>query len=273
MIMEEQFQERKINPLLEKVRLPGKTYQLPSRGLFYENGELSEDVQDGEVYVYSYTALDELALNSPDRLLTGKAIDEVLGRCVPQVKKPRDLLRQDVDFLLTCLRVESYGPEIEINFLHTCEKAVQHSYMVNIQQIVQKTRKLDPTSFTDRFFLTLSNGQRIKFKPLTFQQTLTIYDKLALKKDMDNVYDDEIDLDKQILAHYIDSIESVDDITEKDLITEWFYQLRASWANEIVDRVRVVNDWGPTSKISLTCKDCSEEVKVDITTNPVAFFT
>ncbi len=101
--------ENNDNPLLQKLKLPGKRFRLPSRGLFYSNGEIDESVQDGEVEVFSMTTIDEVTLRSPEFLFTGEAIERVFRRCIPDILKPLELLSKDVDFLLACLRIVSYG--------------------------------------------------------------------------------------------------------------------------------------------------------------------
>ena len=53
------------NPLLQKIRLPGRIFQLPSRGLFYKNGELDESVKNGEIHVslrYGKALKDKITL-------------------------------------------------------------------------------------------------------------------------------------------------------------------------------------------------------------------
>jgi len=107
--------EKTENPLLKKIRLPGRRFRLPSRGQFYINGEIEESVVDGEVEVFSMTTVDEIALRSPEFLYSGEAIDRVFKRCVPEIKHPLRLLSKDVDFILACLRVVSYGGTYQIN--------------------------------------------------------------------------------------------------------------------------------------------------------------
>ena len=51
------------NPLLAKLKLPGKIYQLPSKGFFYKNEELLDTVEDAEVHVHGMTSIDEINLN------------------------------------------------------------------------------------------------------------------------------------------------------------------------------------------------------------------
>jgi len=89
-----------INPLLTRVEMPGSTFQLPSRGLFYDNGELRDDVEMGEVHVHPMSAFDEILMKTPDALFSGEAVHKVFLRCIPQVLQPVELLAKDVDFLL-----------------------------------------------------------------------------------------------------------------------------------------------------------------------------
>ena len=103
------------NPLLAKVKLPGKRFRLPSKGLFYNDGEIDESVVDGEIEVFSMTTIDEIILRSPEFLFNGEAIERVFTRCVPEIKKPLRLLATDVDFVLACLRIVSYGGTYQIH--------------------------------------------------------------------------------------------------------------------------------------------------------------
>jgi hypothetical protein len=86
--------EARPNPLLEKLKkkIPGETFRLPSRGLFYTNGELDPEVENGEIVIYPMTTVDELALRSPDMLFQGTAITQVIRRTVPQILKPERLI-------------------------------------------------------------------------------------------------------------------------------------------------------------------------------------
>ena len=80
------------NALLNKIKLPGKRFRLPSLGLFYNDGELDDSVENGEIEVFSMTALDEISLRSPEFLFSGEAIERVFKRCIPEVKKALRLL-------------------------------------------------------------------------------------------------------------------------------------------------------------------------------------
>jgi hypothetical protein len=96
--------QQQLNPLLHKIRIPGETIRLPSRGIFYTPGVLIDDVINGEIHVYPMTTIDELILKSPDKIMSGDAIAEIFSRCVPQVLNTKRLLAKDVDFILITLK-------------------------------------------------------------------------------------------------------------------------------------------------------------------------
>lgn len=120
------------NPLLKKIEMPGRKFRLPSRGLFYTNGELDESIKDGEIEVLSMTAIDEISLRSPEFLFSGEAIERVFKRCIPDVKNPLRLLSLDVDYLLTALRIVSYGNVLDLNL--RCDKCMEEQTLSNIEK-------------------------------------------------------------------------------------------------------------------------------------------
>jgi hypothetical protein len=116
------------NPLLRRFsHMPPETFRLPSGGVFYTDGELDPEVVNGEVVVYPMTAIDEITIKSPDMLYQGSAIEKVFNRCIPQVLKPMKLLTKDVDYLMVCLRIVTYGKMLDLTWQcpPTCEKRIE----------------------------------------------------------------------------------------------------------------------------------------------------
>lgn len=259
---------KKINPLMERIRLPGETFRLPSLALFYKNGELDDSVVGGEVHVFPMTTIDEIVLKTPDRLMNGDAIREVFSRCIPQIKDPGLLLSKDVDYLLACLRLTTYGPGMEITYTHNCANAKEHSYTVQVRPLLQKAKSIDPTTMGTSFKHTLPNGQVVSFRPPLFASVV----KLSQAIDFAPADITAEDYGKLIIQTLANMIEYVDEITDPELIIEWLTALGAGWVREISDAVNAVSDWGVNFKHELECKDCGEVVSVDISTNPLTFF-
>lgn len=257
------------NPLLLRLRMPGSTFRMPSHGIFYTNDELDESVKNGEVEVYPMTAMDEIILNTPDKLLSGKALAEIIQRCIPQIKKPFDLLAKDVDFLMVALRAASFGDEMEVPYKHTCDDAKVHTYKVNLQDLIRKTKAVDPTLIAKEYQVTMENGQQVTLKPLSYGDIVDLYQTTAMTKTSDITADEAEHL---IINTLVSVIRTVDDIPDRALIREWVANIPLGWKKKLEESAQSVTQWGVDFLVNHRCKDCKEKIQIAITANPVSFF-
>lgn len=254
------------NPLLARVEMPGSTFQIPSRGLFYKNGELRGDVEIGEVHISPMSAYDEILMKSPDQLYSGDAITKVFGRCIQQVLKPTELLARDVDFLLVCLRQVTYGNEMEVNYTHTCKDAKENSYILQLGDFIASTKKIDPTTVGKLYTVTLENGQVVKLHPSKFKDVLKMYQDSA---NFDISPEEELDMNVFIIKSVISS---VDDITNGDHIEEWIQTISAGWLKTLTNSIENTSDFGPDFTLKTKCKDCGKMIEIQTPVNPISFF-
>lgn len=256
------------NPLLQKIRLPGRIFQLPSRGLFYNNGELESTVKDGEIHVHAMSAFAEIHMKNPDQLFSGQAVDTVFRECVRGVLEPTKLLAKDVDAILMFLRTVTYGPNYEFTAKHTCNDAKDHSYIADVDQMIAGMKMIDPTVVHEMFLCVLDNGQRVKLRPSTYEQIINILKSNEGKKEI--TVDD---MKSNLMSMLTSVVVQVDDVTDKLFIAEWLSKLRAPDVNKIAQRVEDINEWGPNLKWTTKCRDCGEDFTVELPINPVSFFT
>jgi hypothetical protein len=256
-----------VNPLLAQLKLPGRIFQLPSRGIFYTNGELEDNVKDGEIHVQPMSALDEINIKNPDQLFSGAAVETVFKSCVSGVNKPSDLLAKDVDAIMMFLRTVTYGPDYEFTAKHRCEGAKEHSYVANVEQMIGQMKMIDPTQVDKQYTVTLPNGQIAKMNPNRYQQMLEIV-KLNQNKTQITVEEQQ----RNIILMLKAVIHQVDDITNEAMIEEWLRKIPPTFVNRIAERSESVNEWGPNLRWKCVCKDCGEEFDVEIPINPVSFF-
>lgn len=254
------------NPLLSKIKLPGRTFQLPSRGALYNNGEIS--TQEGEVHVHAMSALAEISLKNPDLLFNGKALEEICKECIPEIKKPSELYGRDIDALMVFLRLVTYGPVYTVNVKHNCAEAKDHSYNVDIEQLAMSMKCLDPTEIKDLFKVTMPNGQVVKVHPVKFSHMIKLFQMNAGKNEFT-----ADDIKKNVVFNLVHLIESVDDVTDKGLIQEWVESISTPYQNRITSAIEKTGNWGPDQTVTLTCKDCGEQMTVELPLNPVSFFT
>lgn len=255
-----------MNPLLKHKRIPPQTFRIPSRGLFYNNGELDAEVIDGEILINPMTTQDDIYMKTPDMLMQGTAVTTVLSRCCPQILKPFDLLTIDVDYILTCLRKISYGSYITITFNHNCKEGSEdHEYNVSTDHLLTNTKELTD-EFHKKYDLKISTGELVKLKPPTFGEILKLN---QIRTDTMKV--------EEMIEHtfnaYTFLIQSVDDCTDKVYILEWFKNTKIGVLDEISDHIALISNWGTDFSHKIKCNDCGETVELPMPVNPVSFFS
>ena len=264
--MTEPTQPTSPNPLLQRAAIPGQTFALPSGGIFYTHGELDPSVQNGEVIVSPMVTLDEITMKTPDKILNGTAIAEVFQRCIPQVKNANHLLAKDVDFLLVCLRKVTYGPQYEIEYTHDCEQAKKHSYIVPLDPLISEAKKIDASAIGNDYTITLPNSQVVKLSPPKYFQMLHFYQTFNNEVTDEEAYE-------RLMETTVSLVESVDDVTDKAHIMEWAKSVPAGFTRAISDQVAAVSTWGPNLKTTIQCKDCGGPIDLDVSLNPMHFFS
>jgi len=257
------------NPLLDRLKLPGETFTLPSGGLFYNDGEvLDYSVTGAEVHVHPMTTLDEITLKTPDLLFNGQAVNQVFARCIPEVVNAGKLLQKDVDYLLACLRKVSYGDALRIDYKHDCKDAKEHSYEVDISQFIRNAKRIDPTTVGEDFSITFPNGQTAKFQPLLYKDFVSVMQALNMSTEDDSPEQIQNEMVKSLSGLVI----QVEDITDRDLIVEWLKNVPPQFISIINDKTDAVSSWGTDFTATFKCLDCGEVIETSIPLNPLSFF-
>lgn len=289
------------NPLLARFnKIPPETFRIPSGGVLYNNGELDEEVVNGELIIYPMTTVDEITMRSPDMLFQGTAIEKVFNRCIPQIKKPFDMLSNDVDYLIVCLRMVTYGDKIEIfwecphcakskntednssNTEYTVNQVrsddvverakamaegavnVRPTYVIDLNNFLRNSISL---SLTEKFTLTLDSGEVVKLRPSTFGDMIKLH-----QRDISKITTPEEMVDF-ILDGVLSVVAGVDGCTNAEFIAEWAKKINPLDLRKIQDSISTANDWGMTQEYTFTCKKCNHESVQQIPLNPIDFFT
>jgi hypothetical protein len=251
------------NVLLKKLNnMPGQTFRIPSRGIPYKNGELRDEVIDGEVVVFPMTTLDEIYLKTPDMLFQGTGVEKVIASKVPQVLKPKELLAKDIDYLLTCLRKVSYGDDLLVNYTcDTCENPKQTTYNININSFLQKSKEL-ATRVNN--ILEIDNFV-FKFKFAKYEDIIKI-NQVNSDDTPESIYEN-------IINSILTNVESVDDVTNQDVIKEFISRCDVQFQHKVLNKINELNNWGMEYNTTIECKFCKQKKTFPVTLNPVNFFT
>ena len=280
--------QRAPNPLLNKVRMPGATFALPSGGEFYEKDTVEFEAGKPEVYVSPMTTMDEISITSVDKLLNGTAVTEVFGRCIPSIKDVRLMLSSDIDYLLVALRTVSFGQYTDVTYNHKCsEDAKEHSYSIDIEsEILDKTKKLTKQQLKG-YTTTLSTNLHDEFTPLTYGGLLMVQEKLDHLQILIEKYDNLKRSEEQrrvgdqiqhaqhdyFVTLMMNTVKSMDGITDQEMIFEALSNMVLPVREELLDAQNKLEEWGTPNRIKIKCSDCGEEAEVILDLNPVSFFT
>ena len=112
--MENQPKTAVANPLAKHFRQPSIYIKLPSNGRFWPEGALDLPVT-GQIPVYPMTAKDEITLRTPDALMNGAGVVDVIRSCCPSITDPWKMPSIDVDAVLIAIRIASYGADMDID--------------------------------------------------------------------------------------------------------------------------------------------------------------
>jgi hypothetical protein len=256
-----------MNELLQNLKLPGIVCRLPSRGLFYDDGVLSENVVNGEVEVRPMSAYDEISLRNISDIINGKSISNVFKTCIPDILQPDELFSKDVDLLLLVLRQVTYGNNITIQHQHTCKDAKTHKYDINVGNLINSTKFIDPTTINDLYQVVMDNGSVVMLHPMKFKDFL---DLMKNAKDYDTLSNSE--MQRRLLDATVNVIKSVDDISDSDKILEWARAIPAKWFEKITNALNLGNEWGSSNSSFVDCKDCNENFEISLPINSLTFF-
>ena len=269
-----------MNPLLSKVKLPGRVFALPSLGVFYPPGILAKSVQNGEITVSPMSALTEMKLRSADLLYSGKIIREICSECAPEVLNSGALINKDIDALFTFLRIVTYGPTMVITSQHTCANAKPHTYEHNIETILTKPNNGVLKHHEVLYRVQLSNGQIVNLKPNTYEEALkVIHMRLELEQKESEgkpPTDDELtQLALMDLLNVIVSVQNTEDetpVTNPEHIMGWLKSIQKNLFGQLIQGVNKSELWGFDYTLDLVCKDCGGTYKHALDLNPSNFF-
>ena len=157
------------NPLQKHFRQPKIYLKLPSQGRWYPNGAIDLP-ENGEIPIYSMTAKDELTFKTPDALLNGQSVVDVIQSCAPNIKNAWAVPSVDLDCLLVAIRMATFGEKLEVN-VNIPNTEIQKTYEVDCKLLIDRyiNAKFQDVMHIDGFTVTL--------KPISYK----VFTQMAIK--------------------------------------------------------------------------------------------
>lgn len=270
------------DPLARYYRMPGVHVKLPSNGAFMPPGTI-ELTMNGDVPVYPMRAADELLLKSPDALISGFAIEELLKSCVPAIKAPRLISGPDLDVLLLAIRAATYGELLTVSPI--CPECnTTNEVKCNLARILATSKPIDP-----EISVRLSDEIVVYLKPhsmdtvtrigiVSFEESRKVQ---GVEDAEQSVRAEQINQSMQrmvsvtmdaLAGSVIKVVVKEGAVADPTSIRKFIANVSKSWVDKLQAKMDEVNARGIDKHYDVTCANCGHKWRPEIEFNPSTFF-
>ena len=275
------------NPLAKHFRQPALYLSIPSKGRFYSENSI-ELSATGTLPVYPMTVKDELALKTPDALLNGQAVIDVIQSCCPGIKDAWEIPAVDLDPIFIAIRLASYGKNMD--FTSQCPHCGNvEDYAIDLNAVLDSVGKADynrtytfdglvfkfqPQKYRNINKISMINFEQDKLIQNVVQSTvLTEEQKMEeFKKGFERIRQLNID-------SVIDSIESITTeegvtVTDRKMMDEFLNSCSRQVYESIKTAIQELVDTYKIQPITLKCENevCGKEFQTSLTFDHSNFF-
>lgn len=259
------------NPLNKYFRQPAIYISLPS-GIDYPPHVVTPSTT-GELPVMPMTARDEIKFKTPDALMNGQGVVDVIESCMPNVKDAWQIKSLDLDTVLIAIRIATYGETMDITFdvPKTGEKT---NHTLNLPSLLENIK-----TETKQDSIKLSGGLEIQLNSLTYrdmtQASLQTFQQQRIYSTVSasDMSDDEkskrfndsfkvlTDLNDKVLLKNIVSITTPEGskVSDPAQIKEFVENVNTTVINELQDRLAEVRRIGTVKPLRI--KATEEQIK------------
>lgn len=272
------------NPLSSYFRNPAIYLKLPSRGRWWPSNSLTLPT-NGEIAVKPMSTRDEILLKTPDALMNGQGVVDVIQSCCPDIKNAWDMPSVDVDSVLISIRIASFGNKMA--FDSTCPHCQENNNhelaLENILSAINCPDYNDPVQFL---------GLKIKLKPqryfdvnrtniLQFEEAKilsTLQNNDIAPEDKAAAITDSVtklvSLGVDLTASSTEYIELPDGtrVSDKEQLQEFYNNCERELTSTLQDRFNELNNQGRLKPYTLLCGSCQTEYLVEVEFDYASFF-
>lgn len=279
-----QMQNRQ-NPLSKYMRQPAIYIKLPSQGNYWLQGSLELPV-NGELPVLPMSTKDEIALNTPDALMNGQAVVDVIHSCVPNIKNAWAIPITDLDTILIGIRIASYGEIME--YRSTCPSCENtDDYEVDLRMFMDMP--VDISGYVTPFEY---KGMQIYLRPNDYESVnlanLEQFEQQRMLTLINNTDIDEAEkqqrfysIFKTMTSYTVKNVSGTilkivtpegETVTDTDFIEDFVTNSERQLFDQVKKKVDAVNQGIPDKSVKHTCQECSHEYTSPFTFDQASFF-
>lgn len=274
----------KSNPLTKFFRTPAIYVTLPSAGKHWPADSIDMP-ENMELPVFPMTNRDEITLRTPDALINGQGVVDVIQSCVPAIKDAWQTPSVDIDTLLMAVRIASYGHNMDLE--QTCT-ACQHEDTYSLDLRIAMSGIRSPDYSTVEQFEQL----RIRFKPQNYKGVNAMnqlaFELTKTQQNLDNLESsEEKDAGKTMLldryvqlnvdtlvavTDYIELVDSEQQITDTDHIKEFYSNINSAFFDKIQSKILALGRSTEAAPHMTACTACGAEITLNILFDYSSFF-
>lgn len=275
--------QKPVNPLAKHFRQPAIYLKLPSNGNYWPEGSINMPIT-GEIAVYPMTTRDEITLRTPDALINGSGVVEVIQSCCPEIVNAWQMPSIDVDSVIIAIRIASYGATM--NFTSQCPECKNiDDYGLSLQDALAQMKMPNYSELVE------VEGVKIKLYPQPYfelnktnqaefeeQKLLQAIQNTALSEEQRGI---EISnhMSKLVALGYLTLTSSTEYIeadgqrvTDKAFIQEFYENSPGTVSKAVKDRLTTINQEGSFKPMHVACTSCGHPFDIQITFDYAAFF-
>jgi hypothetical protein len=282
--MEQAIPAAKNNPLSKYFRQPEIYMKLPSAGAFWPQNSLDLPVT-GEIPVYPMTARDEITLRTPDALMNGSSVVEVIHSCCPSITNAWQMPSIDVDAVLIGIRIASYGSEMNLDT--ACPKcneenrhAVDLSLVLSGIQAPDYSGKLPVADLKIKLqpqaFFGVNRQNQINFEESKIMESLNNADLTPEMKSaqITQSLSKLVSLSIDTVADSTTYIELADGtvVSDADHIREFYDNAPGDIMRTVQEALAKINNTMAIPPQPVQCKACTEPYQIPLEFDYANFF-
>ena len=272
------------NPLARHFRQPALYLKLPSKGAHWPEGSIDLPLNN-EIAVLPMSTKDEITLKTPDALLNGQGVVNVIESCCPAIKNAWLMPSIDVDSAIIAIRIASYGNEMDFGATcphckETSDYAIDLSVILNninapvyVQKVTAEDLKI---KLKPQAYFNVNKSNMIAFEE---QQILKTLGQISENPEEAKVIFDQqltkiIDLNIALLTGSTDYIELPDGtvVSDEIYINEFYANCDSKIIKIIRNKLEELSKQGGITPIAVSCHSCEKEFNVAIEFDFASFF-
>jgi hypothetical protein len=278
------MENQRQNPLAGHFRQPAIYLTLPSGGKWWNENALDMPA-NRELPIYPMSTKDEITLRTPDALLNGQGLIDVIQSCCPNIKDAWSMPSIDVDSVLIAIRIATYGNSM--SFDSKCPHCgEENTHDVDLGKPLSSLRCPDYSKlmhykdlkikFKPQQYFSVNKSNMMEFEEQKIMSLLNAADmdpdekSKQLTDSMNRLFDFGITSCTQS-TEYIE-LSDGERVSDTEFIKEFYKNAESAVITQLQTQVADFATQAKPEGLNLSCQACLKSYSVDLTFDYSNFF-